>query len=50
MPEHCPACDQPYPTMEALQTHLKKAQSEGDPNHIDIIELEGWDEKPLSET
>jgi hypothetical protein len=30
--------------MEALRTHLKKAQAEGDQNHIDIIMLEGWDE------
>jgi hypothetical protein len=30
--------------MEKLRAHLKKAQSEGDDNHIDIIELEGWDE------
>lgn len=45
--KYCPACDRAYPDMETLQTHLKKAQTEGDAIHIDVIELEGWDDKPL---
>lgn len=47
MAVYCPVpkCDRrEYPDMEALRTHLQKAQAEGDPNHIDIVELEGWDE------
>lgn len=40
-----PKCEnRTYADMEALRTHLKKAQAEGDENHIDIIDLEGWDE------
>lgn len=52
-PWYCPVpkCERnQYPSLEALQTHLKKAVAEGDANHIDIIELEGWDEVPLEET
>ncbi len=47
---YCPVakCDRrEYDSLEAVQVHLKKAQTEGDQNHIDIAELEGWDEKPL---
>jgi hypothetical protein len=47
MSYYCPVpkCDQrPYGSLEAVRTHLKKAQAEGDPNHIDIADLEGWDE------
>lgn len=47
MAVYCPVpkCEtRSYPDMEALRTHLKKAQAEGDQNHIDIIMLEGWDE------
>jgi hypothetical protein len=40
-----PKCEpRPYADMDALRAHLKKAQAEGDQNHIDIISLEGWDE------
>lgn len=52
-PWYCPvpACEnRPYPTLEVLQMHLEKAQAEGDPNHIDIVIMEGWDEKPLEAT
>lgn len=35
--------------MEAVRTHLKKAQAEGDPNHIDLIDIEGWDETSAGE-
>lgn len=41
---YCPACHKPYGSWTALKKHLQKAQTEGDQNHIDIIELEGWDE------
>lgn len=47
MAVYCPVpkCEhRPYPDMEALRKHLKKAQAEGDQNHIDIIMFEGWDE------
>lgn len=41
-----PKCERrTYANTEELLTHLKKAQSEGDPNHIDIVILEGWDER-----
>ena len=46
MTVYCPACDKPYADMETLRTHLKKAQ-EGDILHIDVIDLEGWDETSL---
>jgi len=42
---YCPACDKPYANMEALRAHIKKAQTEGDDLHIDIADLEGWDER-----
>lgn len=45
-PWYCPVpkCEnRTYPTWDDLKLHLKKAQAEGDQNHIDIIELEGWD-------
>jgi len=50
MPEtkYCPACDKSYPNMADLRIHIKKAQNEGDANHIDIALLEGWDETPLT--
>lgn len=41
---YCPACDEPYPDLAALRTHLQKAVSEGDKLHIEIVELEGWEE------
>lgn len=47
MAVYCPVpkCEpRPYADMDALREHLKKAQAEGDANHIDIIDLEGWDE------
>lgn len=50
MAVYCPVpkCEtRPYPDMETLRTHLKKAQAEGDQNHIDIVDLEGWDETSL---
>lgn len=50
-PWYCPVskCDnRTYPDLAALQTHLDKAVAAGDQNHIDIIELEGWGEKPLT--
>jgi len=40
--KYCPFCDRPYPTWDDLITHLKKAASEGDKNHIELIELEDW--------
>jgi hypothetical protein len=42
---YCPVDNKPYATMILLKEHLKKAAAEGDQNHIDIIELEGWEEK-----
>lgn len=45
-PWYCPVptCEnRTYPTYEELRNHLAKAKAEGDDNHIDIIELEGWD-------
>lgn len=45
-PWYCPVpkCEhRTYETLELLREHLRKAQTEGDQNHIDIIELEGWD-------
>lgn len=45
-----PKCEtRPYADMEALRTHLKKAQAEGDTNHIELIMLEGWDEVSTGE-
>lgn len=44
MTQNCPACDRGYPDLATLNTHLKKAQAEGDKNHIDIIALEAWEE------
>lgn len=47
MSVYCPVpkCDhRPYPDMEAVRTHIEKAAAEGDQNHIDIAELEGWNE------
>ena len=41
---YCPACHKSYGDWAALKKHLRKALSEGDTNHIDIVELEGWDE------
>lgn len=41
---YCPACDKPYQNMEELRAHLRKASGEADEIHIDVIELEGWDE------
>lgn len=45
MTYYCPACDKPYEGYNALLGHLDKAQKEGDDIHIDVIELEGWNEK-----
>lgn len=42
--KYCPACDRKYKNWEELRVHLQKAVIEGDLNHIDIIELEGWNE------
>lgn len=50
-PWYCPVpkCEhRTYPTLDALKIHLKKAQAAGDENHIDIVILEGWEEKPLT--
>lgn len=41
---YCPACHKPYGSWAMLKEHLRKAQTEGDLNHIEIIELEGWEE------
>ena len=41
---YCPACHKSYADWAALKEHLRKAQTEGDLNHIEIIELEGWEE------
>lgn len=41
---YCPACHKPYPDWAALKTHLQKAVSEGDILHLEVVELEGWDE------
>lgn len=40
----CPACDRSYADWSALVEHLKKAVAEGDQVHIDIVELEEWEE------
>lgn len=40
----CPVDDRPYDNMTQLLTHINKAVTEGDTNHIDIAQLEGWDE------
>jgi hypothetical protein len=29
--------------MAELKTHLRNAVTEGEPNHIDILEMEEWD-------
>lgn len=45
MAVYCPVpiCDsRPYADMEALRDHIKKALAEGEPNHVDIVDLEGW--------
>lgn len=47
MTVYCPVDDKPYENMELLREHLKKAQAEGDREHIDLIMLEGWDETSL---
>lgn len=50
-PWYCPVpkCQpREYESLEALKEHLRKAQTEGDANHIDLILLEGWDEVPLT--
>lgn len=41
---YCPACHKPYADWATLKTHLQKAVSEGDIFHLEIVELEGWDE------
>ncbi len=33
--------------MEELRDHMKKAVADGDPNHVDISLLEGWEETSL---
>lgn len=43
MPKYCPVCDCDYGSWDALREHLKKAEAEGDVNHIDVIILEEWD-------
>lgn len=40
---YCPACDEPYANWPDLRDHLKKAQTEGDTPHLDILEGEEWD-------
>lgn len=48
MSVYCPVpkCEsRPYADMETLRAHIKKAQAEGDINHIEIADLEGWDER-----
>lgn len=49
MTEFCPACDKPFLTMKLLKDHIDRARTgpEPDDNHIDIADLEGWDEVPL---
>lgn len=44
---YCPACDKPFANMEALRAHIKRGEIAGDANHIDIADLEGWDETSL---
>lgn len=41
---YCPACHKSYADWTALKEHLQKAQTEGDQIHIEIIQLEGWEE------
>lgn len=41
---YCPACDDIFADLSGLRDHLQKAQANGDPNHVDIIALEGWNE------
>ena len=42
---YCPVDDKPYDTMQELKEHMQKAIDEGDENHIEIAQLEGWDER-----
>lgn len=44
MTVYCPVDDKSFDSMADLKEHLKKAQTEGDELHMDIIDLEGWDE------
>lgn len=43
-PVYCPACDRSFSSMDKLRAHIKRGQAEGDDIHIDIADLEGWDE------
>lgn len=46
-----PKCEnKTFTSYKKLREHLRKAQAEGDQNHIDIIELEGWDTNSDGET
>lgn len=47
MTVYCPVDDKPFPDMEALRAHIKRGEIAGDANHIDIADLEGWDETSL---
>lgn len=41
---YCPACHKPYSDWVTLKKHLQKAVNEGDTLHLEVVELEGWDE------
>lgn len=44
MTVYCPACDRPFDNMTQLLDHINRGKREGDEIHIDIAQLEGWEE------
>lgn len=46
MDKYCPACQNAYPTWEALREHLNKALNSPDATdyemHVDIVDMEEW--------
>lgn len=44
MTVYCPACDRPFDNTTQLLDHINRGKREGDVIHIDIAELEGWEE------
>lgn len=48
-PWYCPECDRPFGSLELLLEHFDRARGEGEENHMEIIELEQWDEPDVPE-
>lgn len=48
-PWYCPSCDRTFPSEESLREHFDRARGEGEENHMEIIELEQWDEPDVPE-